>query len=74
MSQCLQAFNEVAGQLFVVESIEVVDPQGVKVAIALEEVIADHQQSVTDRYDGSFASSMSSDSLEAGGEVTIFAA
>ena len=57
-----------------IELIEIIDPQVLKVTFALEKVIADHQQSVTNGYDGSLAPSMSSNSLEVGSEVTVLAA
>ena len=55
-----------------IELVEVIDPQILKMAFALEQIVTDQKQSVADGYNRSLASSVSGDSLEESGEVAVF--
>ncbi len=56
-----------------IELIEVIDPQVLKMTIALKQVIADHQQGMANSHDRSLAAPMGGDALEEGSEVAVFA-
>jgi hypothetical protein len=49
-----QPFDEIACQLFVIDLVEVVHPQVLKMTFALQQVVADYEQSMADGYDRSW--------------------
>jgi hypothetical protein len=57
----------------VVELVEVVHAQVLKMTFALQQVVADHKQSVADGYDRPLAPPVGGDSLKEGGKVAVFA-
>ena len=54
---------------FSIELIEVINPQVLKMTSTLEQVVADHEQRMTDCYDCSLAAPLWADSLEERSEV-----
>jgi hypothetical protein len=58
----------------VVELVEVIHPQVLKMTFALQQVVADDEQSMADSYDRPLPSPVGSDSLKEGSKVALFAA
>ena len=73
MAESGQPFDKIASQLVVIELVEVIHPQVLKMTFALKQVIADHEQGMADGDDSSLLASVGSDTLKVGGEVAIFA-
>ena len=57
-----------------VELVKVIYPQVLEMTFALKQVVAHHEQRMTDGDDGSLLSSVGSHALKVGGEVARFAA
>ena len=57
-----------------IELVKVIYPQVLEMTFALKQVVADHEQRMTDSDDGSLLSSVGSHALKVGGEVARFAA
>ena len=57
-----------------IEPVKVIHPQVLEMTFAVKEVVADHEQRMTDGDDGPLLSSVGSDTLKVGGEVAGFAA
>jgi hypothetical protein len=56
-------------ELFVIELVKVIYPQVLEMTFALKQVVADHEQRMTDSDEGSLLSSVGSHALKVGGEA-----
>ena len=55
-----------------IELVKVINPQVLEMTFALKQVVADHEERMTDGDDGPLLSSVGSDTLKVGGKVAVF--